>query len=212
MGWLKPDVEKMEAEKDVKRLLRTLKYDEDDDVRNRAAEALKNISKGETEEVTEKISEVESDEIKKAGEPINPQIMALIAGIILLLIHLKLGFNPIFFVPYFFTSLIFGYSFPIFYKRVGVLLILPWIFFWWGTLLFTPHSPNSAEGNIYFFGILIMSFLLLLVTILGAYLGFFISVLKSEGYSVKKRKNWIQIFILIIIVMFILIGFLFGFM
>jgi len=212
MGWLKPDVEKMEAEKDVKRLLRTLKYDEDDDVRNRAAEALKNISKGETEEVTEKISEVESDEIKKAGEPINPQIMALIAGIILLLIHLKLGFNPIFFVPYFFTSLIFGYSFPIFYKRVGVLLILPWIFFWWRALLFTPHSPNSAEGNIYFFGILIMSFLLLLVTILGAYLGFFISVLKSEGYSVKKRKNWIQIFILIIIVMFILIGFLFGFM
>jgi len=212
MGWLKPDVEKMEAEKDVKRLLRTLKYDEDDDVRNRAAEALKNISRGESEEVTEKISDGESDEIKKAGETINPQIMALIAGIILLLIHLKVGFNPIFFVPYFFTSLIFGYSFPIFYKRVGVLLVLPWVFFWWGALLFTPHSPNSAEGNIYFFGILIMSFLLLLVTILGAYLGFFISVLKSEGYSVKKRKNWIQIFILIIIVMFILIGFLFGFM
>lgn len=40
---LKPDLEKMEAEKGVKRLLRTLKYYEDYDVRYRATEALRKI-------------------------------------------------------------------------------------------------------------------------------------------------------------------------
>lgn len=43
MRIFKPDVEKMEAEKNVKRLLLTLKYDEDDDVRYRTAEALRKI-------------------------------------------------------------------------------------------------------------------------------------------------------------------------
>lgn len=88
MGSLKPDVEKMEAEKDVKRLLRTLKYDEDDEVRNRAAEALRKISRGENEGMTEKISESESEELKKAEGTTNPQLMALIAGIGLVVIQI----------------------------------------------------------------------------------------------------------------------------
>jgi HEAT repeat protein len=37
---LKPDLEKMEAERDFKRLLRTLKIDEDNNIRYKAAEAL----------------------------------------------------------------------------------------------------------------------------------------------------------------------------
>ena len=206
MGWLKPDVEKMEADKDVKRLLRTLKYDEDNDVRNRAAEALKNISRGETEEVTEKISE--SELMKEAEGTIPPQLKVLIAGIGLIVIQIVLGvfvFNLIFTVPlYFFTSLISGYLWPKFYKGLGVFLVIPWIVYWWVSLF------SSTKVDMYFFGILIVSLFFFLVTLLGSYIGYFISVLQSEGSPVlKRKKGWIKKLALIIVFMFILRLFLF---
>lgn len=217
MGWLKPDVEKMEAEKDVKRLLRTLKYDDDDDVRHRAAEALKKISRGENVEMSGKISE--SEEMKRAEGTINPQLMALIAGIGLVVIQIAaLGilnfYNLIFSVSlYFFTSLILGYLWPKFYKGFGVLVLLPSIILLWGFLLFNyPSSQSAEDGKVYVFSFLILSFLLFFITLFGTYIGFLISVLRSEGYSVRKRKKgWIQTS-LIIVFMFILIWSLFRYL
>lgn len=176
MGLLKPDVEKMEAEKDVKRLLRTLKYDEDDDVRNKAAEALRNISRGENKEITS-----ESEEMKKAeGTFKQPQLMALTAGIGLVIIQKALYTQTPLNIPfsislYFFTSLIFGYLWPNFYKGLGVLVVLPSFILVWGVLLLEIFNVQTEEGIINGIGFtlsyLFLSVLFFLVTNFGAYLG-----------------------------------------
>lgn len=168
MGLLKPDVEKMEAEKDVKRLLRTLKYDEDDEVRNRAAEALRKISRG------------ESEEMKKAEGTFKPQLMALMAGIGLVVIQKALYTQTPLNLPfsislYFFTSIIFGYLWPKFYMGLGVLVVLPSFMFMWGTLLLEFSNVQTEEGIINGIGFtlmyLIFSVLFISVTIFGAYIG-----------------------------------------